>query len=774
MFRYKNRKELYFAIHVIENEEGMRMDFSRKFGIIPKMRQIILIVGGVVVAVVFVVVGFTFKQTNKEELALMSRLQSRTRIIADSLAESIEPSYRKYATSSVQQVIDRITNNERVAGLGVFDSKGMPVAVSNSLPKETLQELLVARVMDSNVPEGIFVKSGEEMMYVFADPIHDDERVVGALLVVQNAQYINDTLWNIWRDNMIRFFLVTFLFLFAIFLMAYSVFIKPLSRMAESVKAVRRGDVDTEEPEGGHGLFSPLSTEISKITHSLKRARLVASEEARLRLEKLDTPWTAERLKEFFKSYLKGRQIFVVSNREPYIHKKNKNKITWQIPASGMVTALEPIMEACGGMWLAHGSGDADRQTVDDRDMVKVPPDDPGYLLKRIWLTEEEIERYYNGFSNEALWPICLMAHNRPLFREPDWRMYRQVNGKFARSLLSEIKSVERPLILVQDYHLALLPRMIKNSRPDAEIGFFWHIPWPSAETFSICPWRKEILDGMLGADILGFHTQQHCNNFLDTVSKEIESIVNFEEFSITRGDHTTYVKPFPISVAFPNNGKAGKAPKSALMEKYKLNTEFFGIGVDRMDYTKGIMEKLKGLEFFFSLYPEYQERFTFLQIAPPSREGVKKYREFNEDVTREAERINKKFEKNGWKPVVLHKEHCSYEEIYPLYRAAHVCLITSLSDGMNLVAKEYVAARSDEVGVLILSQFAGASSELRGGALILNPYSAEETAKTIFEALTMPVSEQYRRMKKMRDTVKNYNVYRWAAEFLKSLSNLS
>ena len=737
------------------------------------MRQFILIIGGVLAAIAFVVIGFAMNQVGKEKLALASRLQSRTQVIADSLAESIEPSYSKYATSSVQKVVDRIASNERVAGLGVFDSRGSPVVASNNLPKEALQQLLMARVMDSDEPEGMFVKSGEQKLYVFVDPMHDDRRVVGALMVVQNAQYIDDTIWNIWRDNLIRFLLIALLFLIAIFLMAYSVFIKPISKLAESVKAARKGDIAAGESEKGRGFFSPLSTEISKITQSLKRARLAASEEARLRLEKLDTPWTAERLKEFFKAHLKGRQIFVVSNREPYIHKKNKNKISWQIPASGMVTALEPIMEACGGMWLAHGSGDADRQTVDDKDMIKVPPDEPGYILKRIWLTEKEIERYYNGFSNEALWPICLLAHNRPLFRKPDWQMYCQVNGKFAQSLLQEIRNVERPLVLIQDYHLALLPRMVKNSRPDAEVGFFWHIPWPSAETFSICPWRKEILEGMLGTDILGFHTQQHCNNFLDTVSKEIESIVNFEEFSITRGNHTTYVKPFPISVAFPDGSKADKAPKPALMEKYKLYTEFFGIGVDRMDYTKGIMEKLKGLEFFFSLHPEYQERFTFLQIAPLSREGVRKYREFNEDVTKEVERVNKKFEKNGWKPVVLLKEHFSHKEIYPLYRAAHVCLVTSLSDGMNLVAKEYVVARNDEAGVLILSQFAGASRDLKGGALILNPYSAEETADTIYEALTMPVSEQHRRMKKMRDAIKNYNVYRWAAEFLKALSNL-
>ncbi len=735
------------------------------------MRKIILILAGVVVIAMLVVIGFTFNQANTEELALASRLQSKTQILAESIAESIEPSFNKQATTSVQKIVNRIAGKERIVGLGVFDSKGGSVVSSEDFPEEVPHHLL-ERVMDSDEPSGTFFQSMRQNVFIFVEPLHEEKSVTGALVIAQNANYINETVWSIWYNSLLRYLFVVVLFIVAIVSLIYQTFVKPLTNLAESVKAARRGDILHGELAGESGFFGPLSHEISKITQSLKRARSVAGEEARLRLEKLDTPWTAERLKAFFKASLNGRQIFVVSNREPYIHTKDKNKITWKVPASGMVTALEPIMEACGGMWLAHGSGDADKQTVDAQDKIKVPPDEPGYTLKRVWLTEEETERYYNGFSNAALWPLCHLAHIRPLFREPDWRFYRQVNGKFAQSLLSEIKNVERPMVLVQDYHFALLPRMIKNSRPDAEVGFFWHIPWPSAETFSICPWRKEILEGMLGADVLGFHTQQYCNNFLDTVSKEIESIVNFEEFSITRGNHTTYVKPFPISVAFTNDEKTDTLPTSGIIEKNKLHTEFLGIGVDRMDYTKGLMEKLKGLEFFFSLYPEYMEKFTFLQIAAPSREGVQKYREFNEEVTAEALRINKKLERNGWKPIVLLKEHFSHKEIYPLYRAAHVCLVTSLHDGMNLVAKEYVAARNDERGVLILSQFAGASRDFKGGALILNPYSAEETAETLCKALTMPASEQRRRMKKLRDTVKNYNIYRWAAEFLKALSS--
>jgi trehalose 6-phosphate synthase len=237
--------------------------------------------------------------------------------------------------------------------------------------------------------------------------------------------------------------------------------------------------------------------EISKMSKSLLSARIAASQEARMRLEKIDSSWTDERLKEFIKVYLNDRQIFVVSNREPYIHKNIKNKIEYLVPASGMVTALEPIMEACGGLWIAHGSGDADKSMVDADDKLMVPPDEEKYTLKRIWLTDKEKKGYYVGFSNEALWPLCHLAHTRPIFRKEDWDEYRKVNGKFAQSLLTEIKNVQRPVVLVQDYHLALLAGMIKKSRPDAEVGLFWHIPWPSAENFNICPWRKEILEGI-------------------------------------------------------------------------------------------------------------------------------------------------------------------------------------------------------------------------------------------------------------------------------------
>lgn len=548
-------------------------------------------------------------------------------------------------------------------------------------------------------------------------------------------------------------------------------FVAPLRRLTEMIRALRRGETGRILGETPSSL-RPLAREIGKLALDLREARQAASEEARMRFEKLDTPWTAERLSEFMGAYLKNRELFIVSNREPYVHTKNPGgRITWTIPPGGVVTALEPVMEATGGMWIAYGGGTADRETVDEHDHIAVPPDEPRYTLRRVWLTPEQVKGYYDGFSNEALWPLCLMAHVRPLFRAEDWREYRAVNGLFAKSVLDEIENAERPLILVQDYQLALVPAMIKKSRPDAQVAMFWHIPWPSAVQFSICPWRLDILEGLLGADLIGFHTQQYCNDFLDTVGAEIEARIDYGQFSITRVDHTTFLKPFPISIAFsgaPPSPTDDTDPLRAL----GITAGYVGLGVDRLDYTKGIMERFKGIEFFLEAHPEFAGQFTFLQVASPTRTGIERYREYDADVTAEAVRINERFARGSWQPIVLEKRQYSHDELAQLYRVADLCLVTSLHDGMNLVAKEYAAAHDDEQGVLILSRFTGAAKDLKG-ALLVNPYSAEDTAELIYRALTMPPSEQRRRMKTMRESVRDYNVYRWSAELIKALAQI-
>ena len=734
------------------------------------MRQVLLVVGAAVLVASLVVGFFALSQANQEELELTSRMQSRSQVLADSLAESIEPAYNTRATSTVQRIIDRFVSSERLAGLSVFDSSGVLVAGSSDMPLPT-DGKIITTAMDSDEPGGDFVRRNDGTYYVHAIPIHEDERVVGALVLAQNATYIDEGIRGVWKDNIIRWFLQIIVFAAAVFILVRWVFSRSISKMVESLQATRKGNSENDMAPSS-SFFKPLAGEISKVTKSLRQARHAASEEARMRLEKIDSPWTAERLREFIKAHLKDRPIFVLSNREPYVHTKTKNKIGWSVPAGGVVTALEPVMEACGGVWIAHGSGNADAETADKDGNIMVPPDEPKYTLKRVSLTPKEIKGYYTGFSNEALWPLCLMAHTRPLFRAEDWIEYKKVNAKFAKILLDQIRGAERPIILVQDYHLALVPEMIKKSRPDALVAIFWHIPWPSAAQFNICPWKRELLQGMLGADLVGFHTQQYCNNFIETVGNEIESRIDYEQFSIFRGEHKTAIKPFPISIAFPGSAEGHEAPSRKAIDALGIHVDCLVLGVDRLDYAKGILERFKGIEFLMDAHPEYKGNLTLLQIASPTRETVEKYREYAVRVTEEAERIKKKFGTNDWKPIVLEKKNYSHDELLHLYQFADVCLITSLHDGMNLVAKEYAAARRDESGVLVLSQFTGASRDLKG-ALLINPYSAEETSAAIHTALVMPKTEQHRRMKMMRTSVRDYNIYRWSAELIKALSQI-
>ncbi len=746
------------------------------------MRYILTIIGTVVLAVSLVALGFSFKQVNQERATLTTNLEQRASLLSDSLKESVEPYYANSSQASLktslQKIVDKFANRERIVGIALYDTQGVLIASSMGLPKAIIGNGgIVSEAMDSNKFNDNFLDADGETRYVHVDPLHNEESIVGALMVVQNAGYINTDINQIWKGNLLRLLIQIIIFSITIFIILRFFVFRQVLRLVESAKKVRMGGVNEAfKTDGKYSFFTPLAKEITYITKSLSQARLSAKEEARMRLEKLDTPWTAERLSEFTKAHLKDRPIFVVSNREPYEHYNLKGKIDYKVPASGMITAIEPVVEACGGTWIAWGSGDADKQTVDKDNKIKVPIQEPKYTLKRIWLSEKEVDGFYKGFSNEAIWPLCHMVHTRPLFRKEDWHEYKKVNEIFAKNVLEEIKDVPNPLILIQDFHLALLPHIIKIKRPDAQIGIFWHIPWPSPEAFGVCPWRNEILQGMLGADIIGFHIQQFCNNFINTVGKEMESLCDLEQFAVTYRNHTSYIKSFPISIAFTGSDNdilydANTGKK--FLEKLDIHTKYVGFGVDRMDYTKGLLERFKAIEFFLDTYPTYKENFTFLQIASPSRESVPKYKQFSEEVIKEAERINDKFKTKTWEPIVLVRKHHSHEELGPLFKVADVCMVTSLHDGMNLVAKEYVAARDDENGVLILSKFTGAVRDLKG-AIIVNPYSAEETSEAINTALNMTLPEKQKRMKKMREAVKNYNVYRWSAEFIRAVTNLS
>lgn len=486
--------------------------------------------------------------------------------------------------------------------------------------------------------------------------------------------------------------------------------------------------------------------------------------------------WTKEDLQQLVKTKLADRLFIVVSNREPYIHILSGDEIQCIVPASGLTVALDPVMRACGGVWVAYGSGSADREVVDDKSRISVPPDEPCYKLRRVWLTKEEEEGYYLGFSNEALWPLSHIAYTPPKFDENHWNIYQRVNQIFADATLEEIGD-RQAFVFIQDYHLALLSRMIKAKNPQVVTAQFWHIPWPNTEAFRICPWGEDILDGLLGNDLLGFHIRYHCDNFLETVKRMLESRVDNERSAINRGGRTTLVRPFPISVDFDRIARdTTEAEVEEEMEeirrRWQLGDEFIGIGVDRLDYTKGIPHRLNALNKFLAKYPEYQGRMIFFQLGEPSRVHIKKYRELNSEIDDMVEELNWKYQSGTWKPIVYIREHLSPATLLAFNKLAHFCVVSSLHDGMNLVAKEFVSSRTDEDGVLILSCFTGAARELTE-ALPINPYATDNFAEAIKRAIEMPKEQRQARMKKLRQVVEENNVYRWAGNIISELANL-
>lgn len=482
-------------------------------------------------------------------------------------------------------------------------------------------------------------------------------------------------------------------------------------------------------------------------------------------------PWTAKQLRQTIKERLGESLFIVVSNREPYIHQYEGGEIVCETPASGLTIALDPVVRAAGGVWIAHGSGDADRDVVDAHGHVRVPPEQPAYTLRRVWLSREEEDLYYDGFANSALWPLCHIAYHRPSFRQEEWEAYRAVNRKFADAVLQEVGD-RRAFVFIQDYHFALLPRMLK--RPNIRTAQFWHIPWPNREAFRICPWGEELLDGMLGNDLLGFHIGYHCQNFLDTVDRTIEARVDYERSTVTRGGLTTQVRPFPISVDFDAlaaraDGPAVRERMAELARTYHLRDQVVGLGVDRIDYTKGIPERLHAVDRLMARHPELAGKFTFVQIGVPSRTRIAAYQALTEEIEGLVHRINWKHRAGLWMPIVYQRRHVSPEELSAWYRLCDFCVVSSLHDGMNLVAKEFLASRTDDRGVLLVSRFAGAAGEL-ADAEPINPYAVDDVAERMYQASVMPPEEQQRRMRRMRAHLAERNIYRWAGQVLSSL----
>ena len=741
-----------------------------------------------VACVTAVSVASTYFEVLAHKHFLREDLQHRSQWIGRSLQPDLEQIMAAGYVDSVQELLDTAKLRTGATGIGVFYPDGTLLGWSGS---EEMAKSLAHGPVEKSLHKGAvqtqFGRSGDQDWLEEAFPLHKGNQLEGSLVLITDASYIRSESYALWRRSFWRIVALVFLITGVTFVMVRWLLMQPMLRVAERLRRLRigHGDEAVDPRDKELNMFTPLAREVETLAESLMAARAAAEAEARLRASG-ENLWTADRLAVNMREFGSASKIFVVSNREPYMHVRQGREITYVVPPSGLVTAIEPILRACDGVWVASGSGNADKETVDDFDRLRVPPDDPRYTLRRVWLSEDEESKYYDGFANEGLWPLCHIAHTRPIFRPADWECYQRVNERFASALLEEMEGCAEPVVFVQDYHFTLLPRLVKAARPDARVAIFWHIPWPNPEAFGICPWQSELLDGLLGADLIGFHIPLHCNNFLSTVDRALEARTDREHMSVSRHGHTTNVRPYPVSVAFEGptestnlvrmseaeERKALAETRTEMLKEFGVRAENIALGVDRMDYTKGIVERLLAFEHLIAEHPWHWERLTFVQIAAPSRTRIPAYADLHKRVNEEVERINLRFQTARWKPILLVERQHSHKEVERWYKVADLCLVTSLHDGMNLVAKEYVAARDDEDGVLILSKFTGAAVELRD-ALVVNPYDISGVSEAMHYGLEMRRSERRERMQRMRRQVMEHNIYRWAANVLSGLREI-
>ena len=741
------------------------------------MKRILMFVLPIAIISCMVFAGFGVFQVRTEQDKLTEDVKRKAKAVAESVDLSVKYILINNDLKSAGQLVEKFQTRDLMQGCIIYDSSAHVIAATKRFSdwaendNKYIKEALVKKV-----PNDGFGDFNQYSIYSYALPVLDDDlNALGAVEVVYDTSYISVALAQLWRRLSVTLMvLIALIFVIAVFIQRH-IFILPVKKLTEWFQHFQKGDIDDKQPIREPGVLGNLASEVEEIALKMRIARKTMSKEAAVRVKE-DELWTDSKLKTLVRAKLADGALFVVSNREPYMHVIDdvSGLAKCVRPASGVVTAIDPILRACSGTWVAQASGNADKKFVNSKNKLGVPPGDNRYILKRVWLTKEEEDGYYYGFSNEGLWPLCHMTHTRPIFRDSDWQTYKKVNQKFADAVLEELPA-SRPFIFIQDYHFTLLAKMIKEKRPDVIIALFWHIPWPNPEVFSICPYQHEILDGMLSCDLVGFHVQFHCNNFLDTANRLLECRVDTEKFSIVRSGMETHVRSFPISVDVSmamSMVKAARPQKQRIIEEYDLKGKIIALGVERIDYTKGIIERVLAIDRFLEKNPEYKNKFVFIQLAAPSRTHIKRYHDLIAEIDELIEKKNWKYSNGAWKPIIYLKKQFSPEEIAPFYALADVCIVSSLHDGMNLVAKEFIASREDLGGSLILSSFTGASKELTD-AIQINPYAIEEFADSIKLAVEMPQAEKRRRMENMRRVVSENNVYKWAASIITDLTAL-
>jgi trehalose 6-phosphate synthase len=687
-------------------------------------------------------------------------VELRSHLVFNSIRDQVALGLAAAAGANLVPFFERLTQDERLLALGYCSEGGRLEHATAHMPKSVSclsPEQAKGRVFST-------VYSGSHRLLVGTFPLTAGSKR-GHLIILHDLSFIDE---RVSRARIYAAVAVVAVILGVGLLAAASV-LGVLRAWTQTVRSAMGATQRSMEAEAPLANVFPIPPAVRSLLRDLRSDRRESG-------DGLQVQWSPQTLHRLLEERLPGTEVIAVSNREPYIHNRLYGSVSLQIPASGLVAALEPVMRACGGTWIAHGSGSADRDTVDARDHIRVPPDSPAYTLRRVWLSEEEQEGYYYGFANEGLWPLCHIAFVRPTFRQEDWQQYVAINRRFADAVIAE-SSREDPIVLVHDYHFALLPRMVRERLPGATILAFWHIPWPNSETFSICPWREDIIQGLLGSTILGFHTQFHCNNFIEGTDRFVESRIDREHSSVTVGGRETMIRPYPISIEWPPSALAKQAPvtecRDAVSRRFGLAPGVhLVVGIERFDYTKGILDRMLAIDHLLRARPSWKGRLVFIQAAAPTRSKLPAYHSLQKEAERLADEINARHGTDSYRPIVLVVRHHEPDEVYELFRAADACFVSSLHDGMNLVSKEFVAARDDEQGVLILSTFAGASREL-SEALMVNPYDTQAMAEALERALVMPHSEQRERMRLMRDFLRVRNVYRWAGQMLLDAARL-
>jgi trehalose 6-phosphate synthase len=691
----------------------------------------------------------------------------QARLVTKGAREAVAANVRSGDRRKLAAVLDEIARDDRILAASVCTPSMRTQARTGAVPPRYACEVLAERIGPDVPRSGLDLLEEPDggLVHAAVVPVVDEGEVLAQMVVVHDLSFVARREAAMRRFTAGAFGVVALLASIATFLVRRFTW-RSWTEEIRRVLALSRGMV-LRPRSRQQELFAPLLSDLRTMM-----AELAADQGG-----SAGGKWTPDRLHRVLTESLEGESVVILGNREPYIHARDPDgAIRVQHPASGLVTALEPVMRACSGVWVAHGSGAADRDVVDDRDRVLVPPGEESYALRRVWLSGEEERGYYYGFSNEGLWPLCHLVYTRPVFRVGDWRHYETVNRRFADAVCDEVEGPD-PIVLVQDYHFALAPRMIRERLPRATIITFWHIPWPSADRFGVCPWHRELLEGLLGSSIVGFHTQQHCNNFLEAVDRFLESRIDRERMSVVLGGRESLVRPYPISIDWPNRWASSAPPvpecrREVLAELGLGEDALLGVGVDRLDYTKGIEDRLLAVERLLERFPRYRGRFTFAQLAAPSRTSIPQYRELNERVDALVDRINDRFASGTWRPIAMLRAHHEPPAVFRYMRAADLCYVSSLHDGMNLVAKEFLAAREDERGVLVLSRFTGAARELTE-ALLVNPYDLEEASAALATALSMSPAEQADRMRALRAHVGEFNVYRWAGRMLTDAARL-